>query len=102
MKTLYRYVIEYRSEDNETDIRLTELPVFRETEFTYFVGHPHQTSEVFGIKLKRVRKDAMNTYAYDTKEKAKDHFICRTEARIRWYKFWIEECKTALEIIKKV
>jgi hypothetical protein len=102
MKNLYRYEIEYRNEDDDTQVRLIELPVFRETEYTYFVGHPYQTSEIFGGKLKRVKKDAMNTYAYDTKEKAKDHFIRRTNTRIKWFEFWIEECKKGLELIEKI
>lgn len=99
MKTLYRYEIEYRSEDGDTQVLLRELPVFRETEFTYFIGHQYQTSEQFGAKLRKVKKNAMNTYAYDTKEKAKEHFIRRTETRIKWYEFWIEECKKGLELI---
>ncbi len=100
MKILYRYEIEYRSEDGDTQVTLRELPVFRETEATYFVGHQYQTSELFGSKLKRVRKNAMNTYAYDTKEKAKEHFIRRTNDRIRWFHFWMDECEKALELIK--
>lgn len=101
MKTLYRYDIEYTSEDGETQVRLMELPVLRETEHTFFVGHQYQTSEAFGRKLKRVSKTAMNTYAYDTKEKAKEHFISRTKTRIRWYEFWTEECKRGLKLIEK-
>lgn len=103
MKILYRYEIEYRSDDNDdTQIRLMELPVFRETEYTFFIGHQYQTSEAFGRKLKRVSKTAMNTYAYDTKEKAKEHFIRRTETRIKWFDFWIEQCKNGLELIKSI
>lgn len=93
MKTLYRYEIEYKSYDDDTQVRLRELPVLRETESTYFVGHEYQTSENFGSKLRRVKKNAMNTYAYPTKELAKEHFIRRTKKRIAWYNFWIEECK---------
>jgi hypothetical protein len=97
MKTLYRYEIEYTSEDGGTDVNLRELSVIRETEHCYFVNpyyYPH--------KERRILKTAMNTYAYDTKEKAKEHFIRRTENRIRWFKFWIEECEQGLEIIKKI
>lgn len=96
MKNLYRYEIEYTSEDSETDINLRELPVIRETLYCYFVNpyyYPH--------KERRILKTALNTYAYDTKEKAKDHFIRRTQNRIKWYEFWIDECKKGLEIIKK-
>lgn len=98
MKTLYRYEIEYQSYDGDTEVRLIELPVFRETEFTYFVGHQYQTSEMFGRKLRRVLKNAMNTYAYDTKEKALENFKIRTSKRIKWYEFWKEECEKALKI----
>lgn len=100
MKTLYRYEIEYKTYDNDTQIVLRELPIFRETEATYFVGHRYQTSEDFGGKLRKVRKNAMNTYAYDTKEKAKEHFIRRTQRRIRWYHYWLKECETGLGLIE--
>lgn len=101
MTTLYRYEIEYTNEDGPTQIRLRELPVLRETEHTYFIGHQYQTSENFGRKLKRVSKTAMNTYAYNTKEAAKEHFIRRTETRIKWFNFWLEECKKGLELINQ-
>lgn len=95
---LYRYEIEYRTVDNETDVTLTEIPVVRETQACYFLD-----SEYFHPrKAKRVLKDAMNTYAYDTKEKAKEHFIRRTKTRIRWFKFWLDECEKGLELIKEV
>jgi hypothetical protein len=97
MKTLYRYEIDYRSDDNDTQVRLKEFPVIRETEHCYFINpiyYPH--------KEKRVLKSAYNTYAYDTKEKAKEHFIRRTNTRIKWFEFWIEECKKGLELIKEL
>lgn len=96
MKKLYRYEIEYTSEDGDTRIRLREYPVIRETDFCYFINpfyYPH--------KEKRVLKTAMNTYAFDSKEKAKDHFIRRTNTRIKWFRFWIEECEKGLELIKE-
>lgn len=102
MTTLYRYEIEYKNEDDDTQVILRELPILRETEHTFFIGHQYQTSEVFGRKLKRVSKTAMNTYAYDTKEKAKEHFIRRTQKRIDWFEFWMEECKKGLELIKEI
>lgn len=97
MKTLYRYEIDYKSIDNDTQVRLREYTVFRETEKTYFIdiaGYP------FPRKVKRVLKDAMNTYAYPTKELAKEHFIRRTKKRIAWYNFWIDECKKGLDLIE--
>jgi len=100
MKTLYRYEIEYRNEDGDTQVLLREFPVLQETQAAYFVGYPYQASEAFGRKVKKVSKTAMNTYAYDTKEKAKDHFIRRTQKRIKWFNFWIEECKEGLELIE--
>jgi hypothetical protein len=74
------------------------LEVIRETEKTYFVKwgyHPLLVNE------KRVKKDAYNTFAYDTKAKAKDHFIRRTNKRIAWFDFWKDECKKALELIEE-
>lgn len=97
MKNLYRYEIEYKSSDDDTQIILREFPIIRETEATFFIK-----LEPYLSKEKRVSKTAMNTYAYDTKEKAKKHFINRTEKRIGWFEFWIEECKKGLELIKEV
>ncbi len=97
MKTLYRYEIEYTSEDGDTQIRLSEFPVVRETEHCYFINpryYPH--------KEKRIRKKAMSTYAYDTKEKAKQQFIARTNTRIRWFDFWMKECQKGLELIENI
>jgi len=101
MKKLYRYEIDYKNYDEDTQVRLRELPVLRETELTYFVGHQFQTSEKWGAKPKRVRKSSMKKYAYETKEEAKKDFIRRTKKRVGWYEFWIEECKKGLEIMEK-
>ena len=101
MKTLYRYEIEYRNDDGDTNIRLREFPVVRETEKTYFIAESdHVIAHILGRKERKVRKDAIRTYAYDTKEKAKEHFIRRTHDRIRWFHFWIQECEKGLELIK--
>lgn len=94
-KVLYRYEIDYKSWDDDTNIQLVELQVVRETAHCYFV-------KIFpwGNVERRVSKDAGNTYAYDTKEEAKKHFIRRTHKRISWYEYWMEECKKGLELIK--
>lgn len=95
MSVLYRYEIEYKSEDGDTAIHLRELPVVRETEKCYFVRRFY-----WGDAERRILKDAHNTYAYDSKERAKQHFIRRTNKRIGWYEYWIEECQKALELIQ--
>ena len=100
MKTLYRYEISYKNVDDDTDIVLKEYPVVRETENCYFINHT-----VIGISIhdtKRVSKDAYNTFAYDTKEKAKEHFIRRTSRRIDWFNYWKEECEKGLELIQNL
>lgn len=94
-KILYRYEIEYSSEDGPTDIRLLELPVIRETEKTYFIKRNYWGGE------RRVLKKAHRTYAFDTKEAAKQHFISRTNDRISWFKYWIEECEKGIKLIKE-
>jgi hypothetical protein len=99
-KVLYRYEIEYRSEDGDTSIHLRELPVIRETEKCYFISRNYYEILGKGYGEKRVRKDAHNTYAFDTKLKAKEHFIRRTHKRIRWFEFWTEECEKALKLIE--
>lgn len=97
---LYRYEIEYKNEDGDTDVRLIKYPVIRETEYTYFIHLP--TYARFSGRLKRVLKNAYNTFAYDTKEKALEHFNRRTFRRIQWFEFWKEECEKALEIAKGI
>lgn len=94
-KVLYRYEIEYRNEDGDTAVHLRELPVIRETEKTYFVNRFY-----WGCSERAIKKDAYNTYAYDTKEKAKQHFIRRTHKRISWYEYWTEECEKAIKLIE--
>lgn len=98
-KILYRYEIEYSNSDGSyTQIRLREYPVIRETERTYFIN---ATSSAYNAKPERqVRKHAINTFAFDTKKEAKEHFIRRTETRVSWYKYWIKECKKGLKLIK--
>ena len=96
-KILYRYEIDYKSEDGDTNIRLLELPVIRETEKMYYIKKNH-----WGDELRRVSKFAYSTYAFNTKEKAKSHFINRTHTHIRWYEYWTEECKKAIELIQEI
>lgn len=93
---LYRYEIEYQSEDGPTRVYLREIPVIRETEKTYFIKRDY-----YSVAVRAVKKDAYNTYAYDTKEKAKEHFIRRTNKRIAWFDFWTEECRKALKLIEE-
>lgn len=95
-EVLYRYEIEYKSEDGDTRVWLRELPVIRETDKTYFVKRDYWGGE------RRVSKTAYNTHAYNTKEKAKQHFIRRTSTRIGWFDFWKEECEKALKLIETV
>lgn len=96
MKTIYRYEIQYKSEDGDTDVHLISYQVVKETEHSYFIELP--TYARFAGKLKRVSKNAYKTFAYDTKEKALEHFKRRTSRRIDWFEFWKEECEKALVI----
>lgn len=98
MKKLYRYEIQYKTFDSDTEVVLKEYQVERETDCTYFIrryGYEHYTG-----KLKLVRKNAYNAFAYDSKEEAMQHFKRRTQRRIEWFGYWKEECEKALEIIK--
>lgn len=92
---LYRYEIEYKSEDGPTTVHLREIPVIRETPKMYYVKRFY-----FGDAERGIKKDAYNTFAYSTKEEAKKHFIRRNHKRISWYEYWIEECKKAIELIE--
>lgn len=92
---LYRYEIEYKSEDGDTNVYLRELKVLQETDKTYLVQNRYW-------QKKRVRKDAYNSYAYADKDKALQHFIRRTNKRISWFEFWQDECKKALELAEEL
>jgi len=92
MNVLYRYEIEYKSYDGDTAIQLREYPIVKETERSYCI-RPYWRD-------KWIRKTAYNAFAHTQKTKAKDHFIRRTNTRIGWYKFWMEECEKALELIQ--
>lgn len=99
MKTIYRYEIQYSNSDGDsTNVYLIKYQVVKETEYTYFIHLPAYAR--FSGKLKRVLKNAYNTFAYDTKEKAMVHFQRRTMRRIEWFDYWKEECEKALEIAK--
>lgn len=95
-KILYRYEIEYSSYDGGTAIHLREFPVIKETDKCYFIKRYFWGGE------RRVLKDAYNTFAFDNRADAKDHFVRRTTKRIAWFKYWIEECEKALELIKAI
>lgn len=106
MKTLYRYEIQYSNADgDETSVNLIEHPIIKETKHTYFIK-PTQYP-VLSNKLKQVRKLGLNgnaeyskRFAYETKNDALLNFKTRTKKRISWYKYWTDECKKALELIK--
>lgn len=97
MKQLYRYEIIYREDGYASvAIQLKEIKIERETEKTYFIR------TCYSHKEKRVSKNALNTYAYDNKKDAMDHFERRTRTRVRWFEYWMENCNVALELIKKM
>lgn len=93
VKYLYRYEINYTSEDGPTSLELREIKVIEETPKTYVIQNRYW-------QKKRVRKDAYNAYAHTQKDKALEHFVRRTRSRIRWYDFWQRECETAIELAK--
>lgn len=94
-QVLYRYEIQYKSEDGDTGVFLRELKVLEETDKTYLVQDSYW-------RKRRVKKTAYNSYAYTQKDKALDHFIRRTNKRIAWFEFWQEECEKALELAKEI
>ena len=101
MKNLYRYEIQYSNTDgDETNVTLQEYQIKRETKSMYFIKYP--LYQYITNLTKRVKKDAYNTFAYDTKEKAMKHFIRRTSRRIDWFEYWKEECEKALKIAKQL
>ncbi len=94
---LYRYEIQYGNYEEENDIILRTFPVIKETECFYFIDNPKPTA---GNKPKRVSKITGHTYAHATLKEARERFIIRTEERVRWYRYWIEECEKALKLIE--
>lgn len=98
-KKIYRYEIQYINNDDQlcVGVRLEEHEVIKETEQCYFIGDYYSKNHT-----KRVLKDAMNTYAFDTKEKAMEHFKRRTKKRISWYSYWSENCEVALKLVENM
>lgn len=94
-QVLYRYEIEYKSYDGDTNVHLREHRVLFETDKTYVI-------EINAWTTKRIRKTSYNAYAHAQKDKALDHFIRRTNKRVSWYEFWQEECKKAIELAKEI
>lgn len=94
-KVLYRYEISYKNYEDDTDIYLRELKVLQETDKTYLVQNHY-------YQKKRIRKSSYNAYAHAQKEKALEHFVRRTNKRIRWYEYWTEECKKSLELAENM
>lgn len=92
---LYRYELEYKSYDGDTNIRLRQYRVIDETDKTFVI-------EVNPWTKKRIHKNAANTYAYADKDDALDHFKRRTAKRISWFEFWIDECKKGLELANEI
>lgn len=93
-KVLYRYEIQYKNFDGDpTSIELREYRIIKETDRSYCI-RPY-------FRDKWIRKNTYNAFAHTTTQDAKDHFIRRTNKRIGWYKFWLEECQRALELIKE-
>lgn len=89
---LYRYNIQYSNyDDGDTNLDLREYKVLEETEKTWLIKWDWW-------RKKRIRKESYDKFAHPTKEKALKHFIRRTYTRIRWYEYWIEECKKAVDI----
>lgn len=99
MKKLYRYVIEYKTVDSDTSVVLQEYNVVAETEKTYFIDT--QSDDIKRVlKLdKNQTGEYTKRFAYATKKDAMLNFVARTKKRIRWYEFWIKECKKAEKLI---
>lgn len=105
MKELYRYEIEYSNTELgiDTDIKLNIYTVLRETDFFYYIDKNEPKHRYFYTPKinKKIGKNVKNTFAYDTKEKAKLNFIKRTESRIGYLNYFKHQCKIALKIIEK-
>lgn len=97
MKKFYRYDIIYSTWSMfPTDIELHEVFVIKETKESFWVWF-HPLSD----KKKLIRKDAINKqrwYCAETEIKALDQFINRTKKRIAWMEYYLENCKTAINI----
>lgn len=93
----YRYFLEYKNEDTETNIQLAKYSIFQETKKGYWIV---PLSFPLGHLKKWVprKENAHRQHAWDTKEKSMRHFINRTGDRVRWYKYWCKECEKGLRI----
>lgn len=96
-KVIYRYELDSATQDYHAGLKLRRYTVVKETAKTYFIINPKSPS-----KLKQVRKVAAKTFAYDTKEKALKHYINRTNTRIRWYEYWVANCRVGLDLAENI
>lgn len=97
-KFIYRYERRYLDEyvdEHTIKIKLEKFLVIKETPKTYVI-------KLWNNKEKRVFKDAVRTYAYDTIEKAKDNFIKRCKKQIQICNNQIASAKLFLEKSKKL
>ena len=92
----YRYTLNYEWEDQTRHLSLDEFIVISETKKWYWIWY-------WVTKYKWVRKDktCWKQFAWDTKEKAMSDFIRRTQKRIGWYKYFLEECNEWIKIADK-
>ena len=74
---LYRYS-DFMGETGVA-IRIQEFKVERETDKTYFIKR-----NVYGKKMRQVRKGALRSFAYDTKDKAFDSYMARKRKQL-WH-----------------
>lgn len=87
IKYIYRYERRYHDEyasENTISINLKKFAVIKETKCTYLI-------KVLNNKEKRVFKNAKNSFAFDTVEKARTNFINRCKRQI-------QICNSQLEI----
>lgn len=97
MKKFYRYNLTYDTYDYPLDIVLSEYFVHKETLKWYWIKQQYWRDK----ECKRVpKKDNFNKqFAWDTESKALDHLERRLKKRIKWYKFFKQQCEQWLEII---
>lgn len=93
MKELYRYVVEYPSEEEVLGIRLKYYRVIKETDSSFLIDMG---------KLRWVRKGSLRGYAKVSKEEALDDLKRRLTKQIEWNKFWLKNQERALKTVNKM
>ena len=96
-KNLFRYELAGDVDEFSDYFWLRRFDIIKETQKGYWI-------KVFGKKnnKKWCAKNSLSSFAYTSKEKAKNNYICRTIKRIEILKYYLRQCESGLKKIKSI